>query len=74
MIKEVDEVIKHAVMASHDGEIKSIAIVMIANGDPEVHMAIHSDDTHTMNAGVDLLKIEMLKLLASRSETKKARE
>lgn len=74
MIKEVDEVIKHAVMASHDGEIKSIAIVMIANGDPEVHMAVCQDDAFAMNAAADMFKVEMLKLMNSRSENKKARE
>lgn len=74
MIKEVEDAIRHAVMASHDGEIKSIAFVMIANGEPEVHMAIHSDDVYLMNAATDLLKVEMLKLMAARSESKKARE
>lgn len=74
MIKEVNEVIRHAVMAAHDGEIKSIAIVMIANGDPEVHMAVSSDDAYVMNSAADMLKVEMLKLLNVRAENRKRRE
>lgn len=74
MIKEVDEVIQHAVLAAHDREIRSIAIVMIAKGDPEVHMAICQDDAFAMNAAADMFKVEMLKLLNSRAENKKPRE
>lgn len=74
MIKEVDDVIRHAVMAAHDREIKSIAIVMTANGEPEVHMAIAQDDVHVLNSAVDLLKVEMLKLMNSRAVDKKRRD
>lgn len=74
MIKEVDEVIRHAVMAAHDREIKSIAIVMIAKGDPEVHMAVCQDDVFGMNAAADMFKVEMLKLMNSRAEDKKRRD
>jgi hypothetical protein len=74
MIKEVDEVIRHAVMAAHDREIRSIAIVMIAKGDPEVHMAIAQDNVYEMNAAADMFKVEMLKLMNSRAENKKQRD
>lgn len=72
--KEVDEVIRHAVMAGHDGEVRSIAIVMIAKGDPELHMAIAQDDVFAMNASADMFKVEMLKLMNSRAENKKQRD
>lgn len=74
MIKEVDDVIRHAVMAAHDGEVKSIAIIMMASGDPEVHMAICTADVFGMNAAADMFKVEMMKLMNSRAENKKARE
>lgn len=82
MIKEVDEVIKHAVMAAHDREIRSIAIVMIAKGNaetgcethPEVHMAVCSDDVWIMNGAADMFKLEMTKMLNIRAGDKKPRE
>lgn len=74
MIKEVDDVIRHAVMAAHDREIRSIAIVMIANGDPEVHIAVCSDDAYAMNGAADMFKLEMMKLLNVRAENRKRRE
>jgi len=74
MNSELDEVIRHAVMANHDGELKAIAIVMIANGEPELHMAVRTDVAHEMNSGADMLKSEMLKLLAERFENKGKRE
>lgn len=74
MIKEVNDVIQHAVLASHDGEIKSIAIIMIANGDPEVHMAVSSDDAFAMNAAADMFKGEMIKLLSIRAQNRKPRQ
>lgn len=74
MLKEIDEVIHHAVMAAHDREIRSICVIMIANGDPEVHMAIAQDDVFPMNAAADMFKVEMLKLMASRAENKKRRD
>ena len=71
---DLDKAIRHAVMANHDGELKAVAIVMIANGEPEVHMAVRTDVAHEMNSGVDMLKIEMLQLLNERMEKKKDRE
>lgn len=71
---DLDECIRHAVMANHDGELKAIAIVMIANGEPEIHLAVRTDVAHEMNSGVDMLKVEMLKLLNQRFEERKPRE
>lgn len=47
---------------------------MIAKGDPEVHMAISSDDAYAMNAALDMFKIEMLKILNARAEERKPRK
>lgn len=74
MTIEINDVIRHAVMAEYNNEIKSIVILMVTNSDPELHMAVHSDTTFAMNAAVDMLKIEMLKLLTARAESKGKRE
>jgi hypothetical protein len=74
MNKEVREVVQHAVLASHDGEIRSIVVIMIVNGDPEVHMAVSSTEAHAMNTGADMYKLEMMKLLNIRAENRKPRE
>lgn len=74
MIKEIEEKIQHAVLASHDGEVSSIAIVMIVHGEPEFHMAVNQNDAHVMNSAADMFKLEMMKLLNARAENRKPRE
>ncbi len=75
MINQIDETIKHAVMANHDGELKGIAIVMVVgNNEPEIHLGVRTDVAHVLNSGVDILKVEMLKLLNQRFEERKPRE
>lgn len=73
---ELDEVLKHAQMAHFDNELTSFVILMITknNQEPELHMAVSQDDTYKMNGVTDMLKIEMLKILASRTEERKPRE
>jgi hypothetical protein len=75
MNADLDEAIRHAVIANHDGDLKSIAIVMLcANNEPEIHMAVSTDTAFEMNGAVDMLKVEMLKLLTQRAEQKGRRE
>lgn len=75
MNKQIEETIRHAVMANHDGDLKSIAIVMLTGkNEPEIHMAISTDTAYEMNGATDMLKIEMLKLLTLRAEERKPRE
>jgi hypothetical protein len=73
---KMDDVIKHAVMASHDDELSSIIILMVTKGskEPEVHMALSTEDLHYMNTSVDLLKLEVLRLMTAGTEIKKDRE
>lgn len=72
---EFEEPIKHATMANFDGDLKAIAIVMItANGMPEVHFRCTPETAFEMNAGVDILKTEMMIMLHKRMEERKPRE
>ena len=74
MSNELDDAIKHAVMANHDGELKSICILMlVGDNEPEIHMAVSTDQAYEMNGAVDMLKVEMLKLLTMRAEERKPR-
>ncbi len=74
-MSDLDDCIKHAVMANHDGDLKSICIVMVTQAsEPEIHMAVRSDTAFEMNGGVDMLKIEMIKLMNQRCEQRKPRE
>lgn len=72
---ELSEVLKHAQLAHFDNELSSFAILMVTNKkEPELHMAIKSDDIYAMNAVTDMLKIEMLKQMTARAEERKQRE
>jgi hypothetical protein len=74
IMNDLSEVLKHANLAHFDNELTSFVIVMIAKGDPEVHMAISSDDVYAMNAALDMFKVEMLKIMNARAEERKPRE
>lgn len=73
---DINDVIKHAVMASHDDELSSIIVLMVTKGiqEPEVHMALSTTDLHYMNTACDMLKIEIVRLISAASEIKKDRE
>lgn len=71
----LEEVIKHAVIANHDDELTSMVVLMVTKGkQPETHLAIHYDDVHQMNTAVDLLKMEMLRMISANTETGGKRE
>lgn len=71
---ELDEVLKHAQLAHFDNELSSFAIVMVLkNQEPEIHLAVSTDDVYPMNGAVDMLKVEMLKVMNARSEERKPR-
>lgn len=60
----LEEVIKHAAIANHDGELTSMVVLMvIKDGSPETHLAVDYKDLHEMNTAVDLLKIELLRMM-----------
>lgn len=72
---DLNDVIKHAVMANHDGELSSLVVLMVTkSNEPEIHMAISSPDLHEMNTACDMLKMEVLRLIVAGSEIKKDRE
>ncbi len=72
---ELDEVLKHAQLAHFDNELTSFVILMVTKNDkePELHMAVSTDDAYSMNAVVDMLKVEMLKIMTGRVEERKPR-
>ena len=70
---ELDEVLKHAQLAHFDNELTSFVVVMIAKGEPELHMVIQPKDAYAVNATLDMFKVEMIKLLNSMSEERKPR-
>lgn len=72
---ELDTVLKHAQLAHFDNELTSFVILMITKKDqePELHMAVNQDDAYFMNGVVDMLKMEMLKILTARAEERKPR-
>jgi hypothetical protein len=72
---ELSEVLKHAQLAHFDNELTSFVVLMIVGKqEPELHMAVSQDDAYAMNAVVDMLKIEMLKVMTARAEERKQRE
>jgi len=71
---DIDAILKHALLANHDLECSSMVILMVANGNPEAHIAIAPKDTFTMNGAVDMMKTEMIKLLHECTKDMKPRE
>jgi arabinogalactan endo-1,4-beta-galactosidase len=72
-MSQLNEVLKHATLAVHDAECTSLVILMVCNGEPEMHMAVVSPDVHKMNSSVDLVKIEMLRMITGGAEKKEDR-
>lgn len=73
---EIDQVLKHAVLASHDGEATSMVILMVVNGEPEAHIAIADSavDVFAMNGACDMLKTEMLIAMKQATQNMKDRK
>ena len=66
MTNLLEQVIKHAVIANHDSELSSMVVLMVTKGkQPETHLAIDYKDVHEMNTAVDLLKIELLRMISA---------
>jgi len=73
---ELEEVLKHAQLAHFDNELTSFVVLMVTTKDqePELHMAVSQNDAYHMNGAVDMLKVEMLKILTDRAELRKPRQ
>lgn len=72
-MSKLNEVLKHATLAVHDAECTSLVILMVCNGEPEMHMAVVRPDVHKMNSSVDLAKMEMLRMITNGAEKKEDR-
>ena len=72
-MSQINEVLKHATLAVHDIECTSLVVLMVCNGEPEMHMAVVSPDIHKMNSSVDLAKMEMLRMITGGAENKEDR-
>lgn len=73
--KLLEEVIKHATIANFDGELSSMVVLMVTKGKvPETHLAINYPDVHQMNTAVDLLKMEILRMISGNTEVGGKRE
>lgn len=57
----VEDAIKQIVLANADGEIKSIAVVMINNdGDPEIQIAMAPGTAYSIVTGLEILKFSIM--------------
>lgn len=75
MQNEIEDCIKQATLANHDGQLKAIAVIIIdLDGMPEYHFRVQPNEAFALNAGVDLLKTEMMIMLHKRMEERKPRE
>lgn len=71
----LEEVVKHAAIANHDNELSSMIVLMVTKeGVPETHLALDYKDLHQMNTAVDLLKLEILRMMNANVETGGKRE
>lgn len=71
----LEEVLKHATIANHDNELSSMIVLMVTKeGVPETHLAIDYKDLHQMNTAVDLLKLELLRMISGNTEAGGKRE
>jgi hypothetical protein len=71
----LEEVLKHATIANHDGELSSMVVLMVTKGNvPEMHLALSPNDVHQMNTAVDLLKMEVLRIIVANTEIGGKRE
>lgn len=71
----LEQVLKHATIANHDGELSSMVVLMVTKeGVPETHIAINYPDLHQLNTAVDLLKMEVLRMMTANAEIGGKRE
>lgn len=69
-MSDIDHALKHAQLAHFDNEVSSMVILMIVNGEPEVHMAIDGKDLLAINGSVDMFKTELLILMKQATQNK----
>jgi len=69
--QSVEDAIRQIVLANADGEIKSIAVVMISHsGEPEMQIAVAHGTTYAVVTGLEILKIKIIENLMSKGQLK----
>jgi hypothetical protein len=67
----VEDAIKQIVLANADGEIKSIAVVIINHdGEPEMQIAMAPNTAYSIMAGLDILKLSILNNILTNGKLK----
>lgn len=67
----VEDAIKQLVLANADGEIKSLAYIMInQDGEPEMQIAIAPGNMYVMISAIEILKLRIIDKLISDGEYK----
>lgn len=67
--QSVENAIKQIVLANADGEIKSIAVVMIYHsGEPEMQIAIAPGTTYAVVTGLEILKLKIIENLMNKGQ------
>ena len=69
--QSVEDAIRQIVLANADGEIKSLAVVMISHsGEPEMQIAVAPGTTYAVITGLEILKIKIIENLMSKGQLK----
>lgn len=69
--QSVEDAIKQIVLANADGEIRSLAVVMINHaGEPEMQIAVAPGTTYVIVTGLEILKLKIIDSLISKGQLK----
>lgn len=69
--QSVEDAIRQIVLANADGEIISLAVVMINHaGEPEMQIAVAPGTTYAIVTGLEILKIKIIENLMSKGRLK----
>jgi hypothetical protein len=67
----VEDAIKQIVLANADGEIRSIAVVMISHaGEPEMQIAMAPGTAYSMVTGLEILKLKIIEQIMGEGQLK----
>jgi len=69
--QSVEDAIKQIVLANADGEIMSLAVVMINHaGEPEMQIAVAPGTAYAIVTGLEILKLKIIDNLMSKGQLK----
>ena len=69
--QSVEDAIRQIVLANADGEIMSLAVVMINHsGEPEMQIAVAPGTTYAIVTGLEILKIKIIENLMNKGQLK----